>query len=449
MLQKPGQDLVFLPIADSTAMAECLVALANAAGGLIVLGLDEDGQLTVPVWEDEAEGAFRQAMVACRPQVMAQWQRLEWGQARLIGIRVARSPELHALADGRVLVRHGVENRPITGDELHQLASSHSTGDYEAEIVPGARREDFDPDVLAEYLARRQERAAARVDSLDALLFDIGAIDRSGRPTVGGILLFGRNPQAFLPHSNVVSVQFSGAEPGDIGDGSTGHGPRQEFNGPLVRVIEQTWNSVWKGMHLGARIPGLEREEITEYPAFAVREAIINAVCHRDYRIKGRRVEIRKYSDRLEVISPGGLPGYMTLDNLVQEHFSRNPRLVSSLYYWGLIEELGLGIDRMIEEMVQYGHPPPTFKATPYSFTVTLTNIVRETALPRWTQSMNERQARALAYVRENGSITNGEYQRLCEGISAESLRRDLADLVTRGILLKIGSKKGTYYILK
>lgn len=449
MLQKPGQELIFLATADPAAIAEGLTALANAGGGLIVLGLAEDGQLAAPIWEDEAEGAFRQAIAACQPPVMAQWQRLEWGRERLTGIRVARSEELHALTDGRVLVRHGLENRPISGDELRQLAASRSTGDYEAEIVPGARREDFDPDVLAEYLAKRQERGAARIDSVENLLFEIGALNRDGQPTVGGVLLFGRNPQAFLPHSDVVFVQFTGQAPGDMDGGGVGHGPRQEFNGPLARIIEQTWNTVWKSMHLGARIPGLTREEITEYPGFAVREAIINAICHRDYRIKGRRVEIRKYSDRLEVISPGGLPGFMTLDNLVQEHFSRNPRLVNSLYYWGYIEELGLGIDRMIEEMVNYGHPPPTFRATPYSFTVTLTNMGRESVTPRWAQNMNDRQAQALEFVRQQGSITNGEYQRLCEGVSAETLRRDLADLVTRGILLKIGSKKGTYYILK
>ncbi len=82
-------------------------------------------------------------------------------------------------------------------------------------------------------------------------------------------------------------------------------------------------------MRVGATVNTLEREEITEYPRFAVREALVNAVAHRDYRIKGRRIEIRMYANRLEIISPGGLPGYMTVDNLVEEHFSRNPRIVT------------------------------------------------------------------------------------------------------------------------
>ncbi len=155
------------------------------------------------------------------------------------------------------------------------------------------------------------------------------------------------------------------------------------------------------------------------------------------------------YADRLEIISPGGLPGYITLDNLVEEHFSRNPRLVNGLYQWGYIEELGLGIDQMIEDMVQAGHEPPQFNATPHSFTVTLSNKRDRAPVPKWTHNMNERQTRALTYIRENGSITNREYQQLCPSVSAETLRRDLVDLVERGLLLKIGSKKGTNYILK
>ncbi|MBI3764614.1 MAG: transcriptional regulator, partial [Chloroflexi bacterium] len=269
-----------------------------------------------------------------------------------------------------------------------------------------------------------------------------------GKPTTGGMLLFGKNLQMFVPQSGLVFVKFIGTEPRGE-DGLAGYGRREEINGPLARVVEGAWQVVFEEMAVGAVVKGLEREEVTEYPRFAVRECLVNAVCHRDYRLKGRRIEIRMFSDRMEVISPGGLPGFITVDNIVEEHFSRNPRLVAGLFQWGYIEELGLGIDRMIEEMVQAGHPPPTFKATPYSFTVTLHNARDRKAAPKWEKSMNERQARAITFIREHGSITNSDYRRLCPDVSPETLRLDLADLVDRGILLRIGAKKGTYYILK
>ena len=108
-----------------------------------------------------------------------------------------------------------------------------------------------------------------------------------------------------------------------------------------------------------------------------------------------------------------------------------------------------LGIDRMMEVMEQAGHLPPSFDARPYSFAVTLYNSREKQAIPDWVRNTNHRQARALQYIRDHGSITNREYRSLCQGVSAETLRLDLADMVERGILLKVGSKKGTYYILK
>lgn len=445
----PGPNLAFLPAADPDQLAECLVALANAEGGLIILGVDDHGRPTHPVWDEEAEGALRAAAALCRPPVFSQWQPIETAQGLLIGLRVNRSPELHSLTDGRVLVRSGAENRPLGGEEITDLAATKTSGDFENEIVAGANQSDFDQAILSEYLAKREARGAAKVTSLSSLLFEIGAIDSEGRPTVAGLLLFAPNPRIFLPQSGVVFVRFNGAEPRSE-TGGAGYGRRDEINGPLARIIERAWNIVWEEMRVGAVVNHLEREEVTEYPRFAVREALVNAVSHRDYRLSGRRIEIRMYSDRLEVISPGGLPGYMTLDNLVDEHFSRNPRLVNGLFQWGYIEELGLGIDQMIEDMVQAGHPPPQFRATAYSFTVTLSNQRERAATPpKATRTINERQSRALTYVRESGSITSREYQRLCPDVSAETLRLDLNDLVERGHLLKIGSKKGTYYILK
>jgi ATP-dependent DNA helicase RecG len=446
--KKPGQQLVFLPEADPDALAEAMVALANASGGLILLGLDKEGYPRDEIWEEEAEGALRTAASHTRPPVISEWQTVTTRQGVFIGIQVSRSGDLHSLDDGRVFVRSGAENKPLDGPEIQLLATSKSAGDFEATTVAGATTDDFDRDILDEYLAKREARGAPRLGALSDLLFEIGATTRSGEPTVSGILLFGKNPQAFLPQSGIVFVKFANTEP-RADDGSAGYGRRDELSGPLARMVERAWNIVWEEMRVGARVDSLEREELSDYPRFPVREALINAVAHRDYRIRGRRNEIRMFTDRMEVISPGGLPGYITLDNLVEEHFSRNPRIVNGLYQWGYIEELGLGIDRMIEEMVQAGHPVPTFRAMPHSFTVTLHKTLERAPTPEWARNMNERQTRALTYVREQGSITNREYQQLCPDVSSETLRLDLVDLVEKNILLKIGSKKGTHYILK
>lgn len=445
--RRPGPQLAFLSDPDPEALAENLVALANASGGMVVLGVDEEGRPLNSLWEEDVDAALREAASLCQPPVESEWQTLDEGAHTLIGIRVRRSLDLHSLHDGRVVIRSGHHNRTLNGDEIRQLANSKTVGDFEEQSVPGAAYDDLDPAIIQEYLQKREQRGATKPNLRPDLLFEIGATDRHKNPTVAGILLFAKRPQAFLPQSGIVFVKFPGTAPAS-GDEAV-YGRRDELSGPVARMVERAWSIVWEEMRVGAAVNDLEREEVTEYPRFAVREALINAVAHRDYRIRGRRIEIRMYDDRMEIISPGSLPGYMTLDNLVEEHFSRNPRIVNGLYQWGYIEELGLGIDRMIEDMVQAGHPPPTFRATAHTFTVTLQKATRRTAPATPARNMNERQTRALAYVREYGSITNREYQRLCPDVTTETLRLDLKDLVDRDILLKIGSKKGTHYILK
>jgi ATP-dependent DNA helicase RecG len=445
----PGPIIEYFPEPDVQAMAETLAAFANTDGGTIVVGVDAEGRPTGTAYPDDLDGALLAAVAQCRPPVQTDWHQEETSAGFVFMIRVPRSPELHSLDDGRVLIRAGPDNRPLTGDQIRQLAATKSSGDYEAEVVPGAKRGDLDEEMITEYLDKRSERTRRPVTlSADELLVEMGAMDEDGRPTISGLLLFCANPQFYLPQSGLTFVRFVGTElRGD--DGLTGYGRREEIGGPLARLVERTWTVMLEEMHIGAVVKGLEREERTEYPLFAVREALVNAVCHRDYRLRGRRIEIRKFADRLEIISPGGLPGFITLDNIVDEHFSRNPRVVSGLYHWGYIEELGLGVDRMIEEMAQAGHPPPAFRETPYSFTVRLSNVRERAPTPRWERTMNERQAKALAYIRQKGRITNREYHQICPSVSQETLRLDLADLVDRGLLLKIGAKKGTYYILK
>jgi len=452
---RPGQMLAFMPEPEVGPLAETLVAFANSDGGTILVGVEETGQPTGQVYEDEAEVALQAAVQECRPPVEARWHQAAAEEGLAFAIVVARSPELHSLADGRVLVRTGAENHPLSGDQIRQLAATKSTGDFEAEPAPGARREDFDDEVIAEFVAKWEERQHREwTRPVDDLLLEAGALGEAdekhpnGHPTVAGVLLFARNPQAFLPQSRLTFVKFVGTLPrGEAGQ--PGYGRREEIGGPLARIIQRTWEVVGEEMRIGAVVTGLEREERTEYPVAAVREALVNAIAHRDYRLGGRRIEVRMFADRMEITSPGGLPGFITVDNIIEEHFSRNPRIVASLYQWGYIEELGLGVDLMIEEMVRAGHPPPRFKDKSYSFTVTLYNVRERAPLPTWTRTMNERQAKALAYIQEHGRITNREYRKFCPDVSAETLRLDLVDLVEQGILLKIGTKKGTYYILK
>ncbi len=443
-----GQLLDFMPQPEADGLAETLVAFANADGGTILIGLGTTGTLLEEVEPEHLEAILLRAQGICRPPVQTSWQPLETGHGTATAISVPRSPQLHSLADGRVLLRSGARNRPLSGEEIRHLASAKGAGDYELETVPGATLADLDENLLVEHAEKRRLRGPRGEKLSDKeLLANSGAIDEQGRVTVAGLLLFGRHPQRLLPQSGAVLVRFAGTK-ATSAEGLPGYVRREDISGPLGQVIETLWNTIWEEVRHESVLSGLKREDRPEYPLFAVREAVVNAVAHRDYRLSGRRIEVRMFDDRMEIISPGGLPGHITLDNIVEEHFSRNPRIVKSLFYWGFIEELGLGIDRMIDEMIQAGHPAPRFEAKPFTFKVTLRNV-RERAVSKWAEGLNERQIKALTYLQEHNRITNREYHNLCPGVTPETLRLDLADMVDKSILLRIGYKKGTYYILK
>lgn len=448
--QKPGPQLAFTTAVDPDEIAMTITAFANTDGGTLVIGIDGSGNVEGLLMDEDVDSGLQAALRMCRPPVHTEWTPDQINGMNIVQLRVPKSDEVHALWDGRIMVRKGAINAPLEGKDIEQLVANRPADNFEVDPVAGAGVDDLDEDVITKYIENRQKRnPQSQILPRLKLLRQIGALTDDGTPTVSGLLLFGREPQLFMPHSRVVFVKFADTQPRGP-QGSFGHGRREEIIGPLPRIVERAWRVIWEEMDKHSVVHGLQRVDETEYPDSVVREALVNAVAHRDYRMTGRSIEIRMYTDRLEIISPGGLPAHITLDNIVEEHYSRNPRIVNGLYQWGFIEELGLGVDRMIEDMAKAGHEPPDFEAKGHRFSVVLRNRKDPTrAAQHWDENMNDRQIKAVTYVQQNGAITNGEYRELCPHVGAETLRLDLADLVSKGVLLKIGEKRGTRYILK
>lgn len=198
--QRPNQTIAFLPNADADVLAETLVAFANADGGMVVMGVGLDGRPNGSLTPDDAENALRQALPQCRPPVVIDWQQEEVAGGWVVTIRVPRSVELHALVDGRVLVRHRTENQPLGGEAIRQLAATKSTGDFEVSAVPGTSLLEFDRHILDEYLQQRARRGRKPPPGgIEDHLIEIGAMTPDGEATVVGLLLFGKHPQTFLP----------------------------------------------------------------------------------------------------------------------------------------------------------------------------------------------------------------------------------------------------------
>jgi ATP-dependent DNA helicase RecG len=320
---------------------------------------------------------------------------------------------------------------------------------FEARIPPGASLDDLDSKQVAAYLqilgVAGDEDPQDTLRRRGCLVIEDGVL----RPTYAALLLFGKHPGQWLPSASILAARFPGMAFSD-------QFIKQEIRGTLPDQLRGAEVFVRDHLRSVARLVGLTREETPEYPLEAVRELLVNAVAHRDYSQQGDTIHLHIFADRLEVHSPGGLPGPVTLENLLEARFSRNAVIAQVLSDMGFVERLGYGLNRVLTALKQNNLPPPKFEELGGTFRVTLFAQGFEkqgSAYPDLSiyaeQNLNPRQQRALSYLVENARITNSDYQSLCPEVSAETLRRDLADFVNKGILIKVGDKRATYYILK
>lgn len=445
----PGEAVAFLPPnASPVRLAETLVALANTHGGTVVSGATANGR---PVGVEDgavAVESVRAAGLLVTPPLLLPAATLVEiaGKTVCLAIVPPGMPHVYNL-NGRYLGRAGAQNRLLSAAELTALLLSRDESGFESRPAPSAALADLHRDAVEAYVEGLRGTVA---DGWQRVLLDRGYLVEHGGeavPTYAGILLFGRQPQRFLRNASITLIRYPGSEMGD-------DFVREDALGALPGQIRRAEAFVAANMRRGLRISGLTRTEVTEYPLPVVREAIVNAVAHRDYAIRGDDVRVLMFSDRMEIYSPGRLPGHVTLENLLTERFSRNEAIVQGLSDLGFVERLGYGIDRMVAAMREAGLPAPAFEETVAGFRVTLAgrgdDLVSPEPAPRWAnRRVDGRQERALAYVAGHGSVTNRELRELLPDLSDETIRRLLADLVDQGLLLKVGERKATYYILK
>jgi ATP-dependent DNA helicase RecG len=315
--------------------------------------------------------------------------------------------------------------------------------------------DDLDPAQIEAYreeLSQRKPGSPLVRQPAEGLLSQVGAVIKQRtqlRPTLTGILFFGRDPQHFYPSLTITFLHFAGTST----TRSDPEGPlyldNREFRGTLPAMIDAARATVFEKLSKWAKMTGFVRQDVPEYPEFAYREAVVNAVGHRDYAMEGSFVQVRLFADRLEVQSPGGLGGHMTVDNMVYEQYTRNPHIMHLLEDFGYVEQRGLGVDRMIRAMADARREPPIFENRGTSFWVTLKGAPPALPLPEVARlGLNERQVQAIAHLRTHGRITNREYQSEF-GVSERTALYDLQGLAEAGLVLPVSSGRGRHYILR
>ena len=452
---------------------EPLSAFANrTGGGVLVFGLDESRDFSVVgvgdahrLQEDITSLASADMEPALRPQFMVD----EIDDETVVAVEIEETPAAQkpcfykqaGLPKGAYL-RVGNTNRQMTEYEVFGYLSGRGQPTHDEEIVPDATPEDLDKGLLDDYLARlREYRPGAsfldgpreevlnrlRVAGMDGDLF---------RPTVAGLMMFGKYPQEFFPQMMITFVQYYGTTE----DERTPKGARfvdnRRFEGPIPEMVEQAETYVLGAMRKSALIEGMFRRDIPEYPQEALREAIANAIAHRDYSpyVRGSHIQINMFADRLEIQSPGGLFGNVTEENLEDEHSTRNARLMRMMEDMHIVENRGSGIRAMLMVMREANLEPPRFDDRRSSFKVTFRNhtLMNPEAIAWLNQfsdiSLDDRQRLALVYLRQRRQITNSDYRRL-NRVDSMAASQELRGLVQSGLIEQKGAGRWTTYTLK
>ncbi len=436
---------------SAARLAAVLAGMANTRGGQVLIGVAPRSGQVLGVGEpgELFDLVFEACLMVDPPLVLPLPRLIPLGELKLLQVSVPDGlPHVYNL-DGRYLWREAAQTNPIPARQLRRLLLQRGLVQFESQVPPGASLEDLDPEKVQAYLAA--------TDLPGGETWQHGLLRRGCllaqpdglRPTYAALALFGRMPQRWLPGATILAARFSGPS-------FTDQFIKQEISATLPEQLIQAERFVRENLRRVVQLAGLVHQERFEYPLEAVRELLVNAVAHRDYNLQGDSIHINIFSDRLEIQSPGGLPGPVTLENLLAARFSRNAVIVQALADLGYVERLGYGLDRVIQTMRQAGLRPPLFEEIAGTFRVTLFTAPQaapgqaETNLEAYRAlGLNQRQESLLIQLSRQGRVTNREYQELCPEVHPETLRRDLAELVRRGMLIKVGDKKATYYILK
>ena len=351
---------------EPKALANTIVAMANADGGMIAVGISDKTRRIEGIDQDKAHlnEILRTPFDFCVPtiSVMTEFmpcQDSEGNDNHILIIHVPASPRLHANQADEVFWRVGDKSRKLTFEERLQLMYDKGERYYEDSPAYDATIEDIDMDAVKAYM----KRIGYGKSPMEYLQENKGFLTYKGdvpQVSTACILLFGKRPQNFFPRARVRFIKYYGTEE-KVGR-EMNVIKDVTFEGRILDQIQKTIDyletQVKEHSYLGEE--GLFKTD-REYPKFVIQEMTVNSVCHRDYSIKGTEIQIKMFDDRLVFETPGKLPGIVRTDNIRHTHFSRNPKIAEYLKAYDYVKEFGEGVDRMCRELSAIGTKEPQY----------------------------------------------------------------------------------------
>jgi ATP-dependent DNA helicase RecG len=422
-------------------IVETCAAFATSRGGTIHVGISPDGQRSgVQIGQGTLEDLANKIAQNTNPRQTPSIVTSDRAGKVIIKIAVSASRFKPVYAFDRPYRRSGRTNQRLSIEDATHIYLSSRGLTWDQTPVEGATLADIDPVAVRRFLqvARTERQWDVRADTpVKQVLRQLGLLVNE-RVAVAAILLFGRNAQQFLPQAVVRCGRFKGTDAVHFLD-------MDAVQGNVIEQVERAMAFVKRNIRMGVEIRGLQREDVWEYPLDGLREALINAVCHRDYASTAN-VQIRIFDDRLEIWNPGILPDGMTVADLWRQHESRprNQLVANAFFLIKYVEQFGTGIQRIVDDCRTHRKPEPVFEIHGQTFRAVFTPAAAVgESLP--ASAATSRQKTALDHVHANGRISRQEYVRLAD-CSPATAKRDLSDLVANGLLVRRKSGRLAWY---
>jgi ATP-dependent DNA helicase RecG len=413
---------------------------SNAQGGVIFIGKDDNGNVVgVADYKklmDDIPNKIRNTM-----GITAEVNLHEEDGKYFIEI-VTHPYSVPISVRGRYYYRSGSTKQELTGAALNEFLLKKSGKTWDDVIEARATFDDIDEKTVKIFLTASQN--TGRLPENDGLdlpeLFEKLRLTENGQLKRAAIILFGKDPGKFYP-SIYVKIGRFGKDDTDIIFQET-------EEGNLILLLQAVLNQLnHKFLIRSIGFEGMHRIEKGEYPLAAIREMLLNSLVHRNYM--GAPIQIRVYDDKISIWNEGSLPAGLTLAALKRSHSSRprNPIIADVAFKGGYIDAWGRGTIKILDTCKEAELPEPEMQEQDGGFSITLfkNNLTQEQLIKL---GLNDRQVKAVIFVKEKGKITNKEYQEMNKTSDRTALR-DLDNLIELNVFVKEGEKKGTAYKLK
>ena len=391
---------------DPKALAVPIVAMANADGGVLAIGVSDKTRTLEGVDQhtEKLNELLRVPFDFCNPSIPVTCSYLpckdkDRNENHILLMEIPASMYLHTNQADEAFMRVGDKSRKLSFDERVQLMYDKGERFYEDTAVYGATVDDIDMDAVAEYT----RLVGYSKTPLEYLRENNGFVttNKQGEEDVSTacILLFGKNPQRFFPRARTRFIRYEGvdekvgAEMNVIKDVT--------FEGTILNQVRKTIDfietQIREHTYLGQHGQFVTRRD---YPEFVIQEMTVNSVCHRAYSIKGTEIQIKMFDDRLVFESPGKLPGMVKLTNIRNTHFSRNPKIAAFLKAYHYVKEYGEGVDRIYRELEANGTSTLSFRTDDFILKITVPKVADISSIQ--TEKLIEPEQKVTEKLTEN-----------------------------------------------